>query len=238
MDADGTILALDASRILKCSVGLIDEFVPSVKGKVAIPQFDMYVSDKKLRFEALSQGLFAMNIEFTKTPDMVFAEPTTLEGVLMASNINDTTFKLAVASSEDLTGNFLSIPINAIVGDEVITVDYYMNNVKGQRNVDMSSWLTSNEGVQNKPTQFELLQNYPNPFNPSTQIQYALPEATQVTLEVFTSVGQKVMELVNTQKPAGYHTVTFDASGLSSGVYLYKLTTPLFAETKKMLLIK
>ena len=63
-------------------------------------------------------------------------------------------------------------------------------------------------------------------------------EATQVTLEVFNRVGQKVMELVNGQKSAGYHTATFDASGLSSGVYLYKLKTPSFTETKKMLLIK
>jgi len=74
--------------------------------------------------------------------------------------------------------------------------------------------------------------------NPSTQIQYALPEATLVSLEVFNSVGQMVMELMNGKKSAGYHTATFDASGLSSGVYLYKLTTPSFTETRKMLLIK
>ena len=85
---------------------------------------------------------------------------------------------------------------------------------------------------------FNLNQNYPNPFNPSTQIQYALPEATQVTLEVFNSVGQKVMELVNGQQSAGYHTATFNASGLSSGVYFYKLSTSSFINTKKMLLIK
>ena len=70
------------------------------------------------------------------------------------------------------------------------------------------------------------------------QIQYVVPDASLVTLDVLISVGQKVTELVNTQEPAGHHTATFDASGLSSGVYLYKLTTPSFTQTKKMLLIK
>jgi len=98
--------------------------------------------------------------------------------------------------------------------------------------------VTNSEVDSKKSQSFRLYQNYPNPFNPSTQIHYALPEATHVTLVVFNSVGQKVMELVNGQQSAGYHTATFDASGLSSGVYLYKLTTPSFTQTKKMLLIK
>ena len=107
--------------------------------------------------------------------------------------------------------------------------------------INESQWQTIEHELevnQVLPQQYTLSQNYPNPFNPSTLIQYALPEATEVTLEVFNSVGQKVMELVNGQQSAGYHTATFDASGLSSGVYLYKLTTPSFTETKKMLLIK
>ncbi|CAI8356064.1 MAG: Uncharacterised protein [Rhodothermaeota bacterium MED-G12] len=235
---DGEILASDASDILKYSVGLISEFSPPVKGKVAVPQINVYASNKELRIESLGNGLFAMNLEFPIQEGMSFGEPSAIENVLMASNMTDTLFKLAVASSSDLAGNFVSIPITNIKGDETLDIDYYLNNTFGQVRVDMSSWLTSNEGVQNKPNQFELLQNYPNPFNPSTQIHYALPEATQVTLEVFNSLGQKVMELVNGQKSAGYHTATFDASGLSSGVYLYKLTTPSFTQTKKMLLIK
>ena len=96
----------------------------------------------------------------------------------------------------------------------------------------------SNQSEDFQIRNYTLSQNYPNPFNPSTQIQYTLPEATQVTIEVFNIVGQKVIELVNGQQSAGHHTTTFDASGLSSGVYLYKLTTPSYAETKKMLLIK
>lgn len=98
--------------------------------------------------------------------------------------------------------------------------------------------LTSADMIKVSPEEFALHDAFPNPFNPSTQIQYTLPEATQVTLEVFNSVGQKVKELVNGQKSAGYHTTTFDASGLSSGVYLYRLSTPWFTQTKKMLLIK
>ena len=126
------------------------------------------------------------------------------------------------------------------IDDNVILFDSYGLPVDSELE---ERFVFSNDAVNieselDEISSYLLKQNYPNPFNPSTQIHYALPEATHLTLEVFNSVGQKVMELVNGQKSAGWHSATFDASGLLSGVYLYKLTAPSFTETKKMLLIK
>jgi mannose/cellobiose epimerase-like protein (N-acyl-D-glucosamine 2-epimerase family) len=73
------------------------------------------------------------------------------------------------------------------------------------------------------PAGFELCQNYPNPFNPSTTIRYGFPGSSHVTLTVFNTLGQRVAVLQEGEKEAGYHEVVFDASGLASGVYLYRL---------------
>ena len=234
---DGLILASDAADILKHSVGLMDEFSNN-KGKGLNPEIIAYASNKLMQLEALNGGLFGLNIEFDKNQSMTFNEPTTTLNALIASNFTENNVKVAIASSEELKGNFLTIPIESVVGDEVLTIDYFINNTPGQLKVDLSGWLTTNESLVNKPKSFELNQNYPNPFNPSTSIEYAVPVDAHITLEVFNALGQKVMELVNGRKSAGYHTETFDASGLSSGVYLYKLTAPSFTQTKKMLLIK
>jgi hypothetical protein len=82
------------------------------------------------------------------------------------------------------------------------------------------------------------LQNYPNPFNPSTQIEFALPEAVEVRLDVFNMLGQKVQTLKNERMAAGYYSVTFEAGGLSSGVYVYQLRMGNAVLTKRMLLLK
>ena len=85
---------------------------------------------------------------------------------------------------------------------------------------------------------FGLKQNYPNPFNPSTTISFSIPTEEFVNLKVFNVLGQEVATLVNEEKQAGSHSVPFDASTLSSGIYFYKISAESFAETKKMILMK
>lgn len=88
------------------------------------------------------------------------------------------------------------------------------------------------------PDKFILKQNYPNPFNPTTQIRYSIPEATEVSLEVFDLLGKKVATLVNEEKQPGTYTVNFDASNLASGIYLYRLRAGSYVSTRKLILAK
>jgi hypothetical protein len=88
------------------------------------------------------------------------------------------------------------------------------------------------------PREMQLAQNYPNPFNPSTTLQFALAKSGHVTLEVFNVLGQNVATIVNEELSAGSHRVTFNASALSSGIYLYRLKAGDFVQTKKMVLMK
>ena len=88
------------------------------------------------------------------------------------------------------------------------------------------------------PDKWELLQNYPNPFNPSTVIKYQVKQAGQVKLDVFNLLGQHVKSLVNEQQSAGSYNVTFEANGLPSGIYLYRLQTNDFVKIRKMILLK
>ena len=94
------------------------------------------------------------------------------------------------------------------------------------------------EGEPRVPKQFTLSQNYPNPFNPNTTIKFELPRTSNVTLTVHDILGREVSLLVNERQAAGVHEVKFDASGLASGVYLYRLQTGDFTQTKRLLLLK
>jgi hypothetical protein len=93
------------------------------------------------------------------------------------------------------------------------------------------------------PETYVLSQNYPNPFNPVTNISYGLPKESFVTISVYNLMGQKVAELVNDDRNAGYHTVTWNSANLigepvSSGVYVYTITAGNYQSVKKMILMK
>jgi hypothetical protein len=88
------------------------------------------------------------------------------------------------------------------------------------------------------PTDLHLAQNFPNPFNPSTLINYHIPEAGYVTLKVYDVIGNVVANLVSENKGQGSYSVSFDASNLPSGIYVYQLKVNSFIETKKMILMK
>lgn len=92
--------------------------------------------------------------------------------------------------------------------------------------------------LSNVPEEYALFENYPNPFNPSTTIKYSIPNTEFVSIKVYDVIGNELTTLVNKEQPAGNYEVRFDASSLSSGIYLYKITSGSFIQTKKMLLLK
>lgn len=133
-----------------------------------------------------------------------------------------------------------------IRGDENSTgtakrFDTRENATEGNRpvlNVEFSGVQVSTEDENELPTTASLDQNFPNPFNPTTNIQFTLPSASQVRLNVYDILGRQVATLVNGVRAAGEHQVSFDASGLSSGIYIYILEGNGFSLSRKLTLIK
>ncbi len=90
----------------------------------------------------------------------------------------------------------------------------------------------------NLPQEYTLEQNYPNPFNPLTTISFGIPESGMTSLRVYNIIGQEIAVLLNEDTPAGIYNIQFDATDMTSGLYLYRLQSKDFISIKKMLLIK
>ncbi len=118
---------------------------------------------------------------------------------------------------------------NVIVGtQEPGTADFTLANVEDVTGIN-------NKEISNK---FSLNQNYPNPFNPTTKISFSIAEKGKVQLKVYDIIGKEVKTLVNGELSAGQYNLTFDASNLPSGIYIYELRTNKFLESRKMMLLK
>ncbi|NWG28357.1 MAG: T9SS type A sorting domain-containing protein [Ignavibacteriaceae bacterium] len=102
------------------------------------------------------------------------------------------------------------------------------------------SWVnkSTESGGNNISYVYTLSQNYPNPFNPTTTISYAIKTAGEVTLKVYDMLGIEIASLVNEIKEAGNYSVEFNAATLPSGIYVYRLTSGNFVDTKKLILLK
>jgi Secretion system C-terminal sorting domain len=98
--------------------------------------------------------------------------------------------------------------------------------------------LITNVETQNQPLTYALMQNYPNPFNPSTTIGFSLPEQTQLKINIYNVLGELVKTIAEGFYEAGTHSISFDASSLPSGTYIYRIESNNFVQTKKMLLLK
>ena len=130
--------------------------------------------------------------------------------------------------------------INCTVGQSVSgTCDEasYIHKIGYWYSID---WIVS-DIVDNSiliPNKYKLYQNCPNPFNPETIIRYALPQISNVRIDVYNLLGQRVSTLVNNSVSAGYHEIKFNGSHLPSGYYTYRIQTDGYHEVKKMMLIK
>ena len=126
--------------------------------------------------------------------------------------------------------------IELTAGSHEMLVQFYF----GGFNINYFDFVQTIVGVEDeaKPDEFKLNQNYPNPFNPETKIKYSIAENTNVQLKVYDLLGKEISTLVNEKKTPGYYEVTFTPENLSSGVYIYTITSGKFIGTRKMLYLK
>jgi len=134
-------------------------------------------------------------------------------------------------------GNSNSPKSYSFIDNELISrkIEYRLKQIDTDGSFEYSDVV---EVLVDGQTEFKLVQNFPNPFNPSTVIRYSLPEASEVNLSVFNSLGQEVVNLINERQEAGRFNITFNAANLPSGIYYYSIRANNYYSVKKMLLLK
>ena len=232
-------------------------------GENAMAFYDSVDSEGNKVFQTMNIGEFYSDpVDFVTPPTNQDSMLTFVEykwgvgsDLIWAYNLNET-LKQKWPLSDDLAYNNATYKTAAWGGYPLGDLNWFPTEKAdweaNQRDKDwetIDNWLTTGtaDGVINSvedpntlPTGFALDQNYPNPFNPTTQIAYTVPEASNITLKVYNSLGQEVQNLFEGNRSAGRYEVTFNASGLSSGVYYYRLEAKEagVSLTRKLTLIK
>lgn len=185
-------------------------------------------TDSGLTWATANNGLTDLNITDIAINDSLVVVGTDSSGVFISKDNGDTwsSFNTGLPNS-----HIYSLGIN----DDYL----YVGIFGGVWRCSLSDIITSvNPKPNNLVTNYSLSQNYPNPFNPTTTIEFAIPNKAFAKIVVYNLLGEEVKTLLNEQRNAGRHSVQFDGSSLSSGIYYYRLVANEFIETKKLVLIK
>ena len=185
-----------------------------------------YVNTYKKLWQVKPDGVKGYNVS-----DLFIGNAGPLTFTAQSSNLNVGTVAIAGSTLQITpvqTGDF----IVTVVGQDTTNHDFIAYSIP------VNIGLTDVQSTDQLPTEFALFQNYPNPFNPTTNIKFDLPKESNVTLKVYNILGEEVATLVNKVMPAGHQVVTFDASRLASGMYIYRIQAGNFVQVKKMLLMK
>lgn len=169
----------------------------------------------------------------------VFAVTTAEATIRLQNNGNPVT-----VTPENLPlANGDSFILEELLGTAVVATHSLQNGQPLQISSRAVTQLALRKVTATLPTAFAVEQNYPNPFNPATEIRFALPGASDVEITIYNALGQKVNTLVNRKFDAGFHSVKWNGtdergSGVSSGIYFYRVSAGAFSSVKKMLLVK
>ena len=189
---------------------------------------------------------FGMIVTYnTLTIDSANADGTSNFGESFAKDANGGTHTRLIWSDGNTSFNAGASAVKVLKGDRFSSItgvlEYTHSNYKlcARKDADVTGYLSDVRTISNViPAAYKLNQNYPNPFNPTTNISYDLPKAGFVRITIYNILGQEVRSLVSQMQTPGTHEVSFNASSLNSGMYLYSISVDNFTQVKKMMLLK
>jgi hypothetical protein len=204
----------DWGKIIITDASGINYTLYAVEGQVELDKYELPPAPPTGSFDIrFSSGRMAEDLSNGQTIE--------LSGVQYPLSVRVENMTLTL---QDVTGAAVNAQINP--GEQVTINDATVNKL-----IVVSDGLVT-------PVEYALEQNYPNPFNPTTTIKFSLPEAAEVTLSIYNTLGEKIGVVVNTKLEAGRYSYQWDAGNVATGMYIYELRTDKFVSVKKMLLLK
>jgi hypothetical protein len=214
-----------------------------------IDDIDGDLRDPNMPDIGADEFVFGLNTPptITSMPDTIAYVNTQYSYQVVAEDIDGDTLVYSLQLSpgwlniNTSTGLVIGTPAQNNIGSANVTIAVNDGN-GGLIMQEFTIHVMSTTGVEDLagqiPDDFILYQNYPNPFNPVTAIRFGLPQSSFATIEIYNIAGEKVAEIFKGELNAGYHEINFDASKLSSGIYLYRIYAKDFISVKKMVLLK